>query len=212
MLTRLIPLLIAVLGSCGGSQQKPAADTRPDEAAAADRESRRLFEEGKRAYESGDLETAIARWEAGNSVKRDAVFEFNLAQAELRSERLDRAAAHLRAYLQLAPQAPNRGEAEKALADVEDRAARAESQRLFDSGNDLFREGKNDEAIAAWEAGYAKHPSAAFLYNIAEAHLAAKHTKEALIYLDRYLEAAPDSPRRSEVEKQIKQLRRPPRK
>jgi outer membrane protein assembly factor BamD (BamD/ComL family) len=202
--------LLIFFCACGGAQktEEDKAAVEAQKAAAAGTESSKLFEEGKALYAAGDTEGAIAKWEAGHAAKPDPVFQYNLAMAHLKANRQDKAAEHLKTYLEMYPTAPNKAEVEKALADMETAKARDESQKLFESGNQLFRDGKVDEAIADWEAGYAKAPSAAFLYNIGMAHKQAKRWVDAKTYLVRYLEAAPDSPRKAEVEKEIKQLDR----
>lgn len=201
-------VLVVVLSACGGAKkpEPTAVDSAAASKAAADKEARQLFEEGKQAFARGEMDVAIAKWEAGYAAKPTAEFQFNLAQAELKAERPDKAAEHLRKYLQEAPKATNRAEVESALKDIDAAAVRAESQKLFDAGKQSFKDGKYDEAIAQWEAGYAKAPSAAFLYNIGQAQVIAGKKAEAQKTLQRYLEAAPDSPNRADVEKQIKQL------
>src|SRR5262245_39323422 len=75
--------LVFVLGACGGaSKQQAAGAPAPDPAAAAaEKESVRLFEEGKVAYAAGDLDKAIASWEAGYAAKPNPTFQYNLGQA-----------------------------------------------------------------------------------------------------------------------------------
>jgi tetratricopeptide (TPR) repeat protein len=107
----------------------------------------------------------------------------------------------------MAPTADNRAEVEKVLGEIDAALARAESQKLFDSGNEKFQKEEYDDAIADWEAGHAKEPSAAFLYNIGQAHKLAGRRDDARTYLERYLEAQPDSPRRAEVVKDLKRLK-----
>ena len=199
--------LTFILGACGGASSQQAGAPAPDPAAAtAQKESERLFEEGKTAYAAGDLDKAIASWEAGYAAKPNPTFQYNLGQAHNKAGRPAEAAAHLKKYLEEAPKAENRADVEKAIQELETHAAQEESIKLFDAGRASFEAGKTDEAIAQWEAGYAKRPSAVFLYNIGQAHRAAGRKAEAKTYLERYLAEAPDTPHRATVEKMLKEL------
>jgi tetratricopeptide (TPR) repeat protein len=199
-------LFCLALVACGGGT-KAQAPAGPDPAeVAAGKEAARLFEEGKAAYAAGDTEKAIASWEAGYAAKPDPVFQYNLGQAQNKAGRPDKAAEHLRKYLELAPAAENRAQVEEALVQLDAAAAQEESIRLFDAGRASFDDGKYDEAIAQWEQGYAKRPSAVFLYNIGQAHRAAGRKEEARAALEKYLTEAPDTPHRATVEKMLKEL------
>ncbi len=202
--------LIVIVSACGGAQQ--AQQPTAEQAAASqatDKKSRQLFDEGKAAFNRGDYDAAIRAWEEGYAAKPAPEFQFNLGEAELKAGRPAKAAEHLRQYLKDAPaKAPNREQVEATLKQLDSAASQDEAQRLFSEGQAKYADGKYDEAIAAWEAGYAKAPSPTFTYNISQAYLAAGKKDDALKYLQRYLQEAPNGAMRSAVEKQIQQLQR----
>jgi tetratricopeptide (TPR) repeat protein len=67
----------------------------------------------------------------------------------------------------------------------------AEARRQYQRGAALFKQGKHDAAIAAYQAAYDLAPRPALLFNIARAHHEAGRREEALEHYRRYLEAEP---------------------
>lgn len=65
-----------------------------------------------------------------------------------------------------------------------------------------------DAAIHEFEEGFREKQEPAFLFNIAQAHRKAGRRGEALAFYRRYLELAPDSSDRGEIEKEIGDLER----
>ncbi len=66
----------------------PDAEAPPAESAPAE-DARTLFMEGQEAYESGDYETAIDRWQRAYALEPRAAFLYNLAQAYGRLGRVE---------------------------------------------------------------------------------------------------------------------------
>lgn len=84
----------------------------------------RLLDRGRRAYDAGRLDEAIAAWRDGLRKQPLPVFHWHLGRAYKEKGDLDAAAASLRTYLEVAPEPPGRGlpsraDAEALLATVE---------------------------------------------------------------------------------------------
>lgn len=78
-----------------------------------------------------------------------------------------------------------------------------EARRRFMRGERLFQMGRYSDAAREYERGYRLAPLPGFLINIAHCHVRRGHLHQAReIYLQ-FLDAAPTSPRRPEVERAI---------
>lgn len=91
-----------------------------------------------------------------------------------------------------------------ARADEPDRAAEARSH--FENGTRLFANGRLAEALVEFETANRIKPDPALLYDLAETHRALGHDSTALTFYRAYLEAAPYSPKREEVDTKIRLL------
>ncbi len=78
----------------------------------------------------------------------------------------------------------------------------------YERGMAEYALGHYDDAIREFEAGFRIKMMPAFLFNIAQAHRKAKRPAPALEFYQRYLEMAPDSPDRADVEKAIEAAER----
>src|SRR6185312_11409173 len=87
--------------------------------AEANRLAKEAFAQGSRAFDLGEWDKAIEAWQKGYEYKPDPVFLYNIAQAERLTERYDKAIFFYRSYLRNAPRAPNRGEVEERIAQIE---------------------------------------------------------------------------------------------
>lgn len=82
----------------------------------------------------------------------------------------------------------------------------AEGRRLFKRGQELFVEGRYQEAAETFEAGYAAAPRNAFLINIAHSYRRAGELEKAKGYYLKLLEVEPNTPQRAEVEANIRSI------
>src|SRR5580692_7886485 len=96
-----LPLLAALLALAGA----PARVPTPDE--------QRLFDEGTRAFSSGDAAGAEKAWRAGYALGHDPAFLVRIGEAQEKAGAPAQAAASYRAYLQQAPDASDRAEIEQ---------------------------------------------------------------------------------------------------
>jgi hypothetical protein len=84
---------------------------------------------------------------------------------------------------------------------------RAKAQQHYQVGAGFFRAHEYEAAVREFAAGYALMPRPEFLLNMGAAYRQMKSPVEALRMYERFLEAAPDSPRRAEVSEVIAELR-----
>ena len=99
-----LPLLAALLALAG----PPARVPTPDE--------QRLFDDGMRAFSSGDAVGAEKAWQAGYALGHDPAFLVHIGEAQEKAGAPAQAAASYRAYLQQAPDASDRADIEQRLA------------------------------------------------------------------------------------------------
>jgi tetratricopeptide (TPR) repeat protein len=96
------------------------ATTPASAAAQSGSEAARVaFQEGKRAYNLGRWEEALAGFEKAYKLSGDTVLLFNVAQAHRLAGHLEEALVSYRAFLREQPSSPNRGLAESWIAVVE---------------------------------------------------------------------------------------------
>jgi tetratricopeptide (TPR) repeat protein len=86
-------------------------------------------------------------------------------------------------------------------ATAEERA-RAHIQKAADA----FQDGRYDEAMTEFEAGYAAVPRPGFVLNMGHVQRKAGNLERARDYYRRYLQLEPKSPQRAEVEKEIAEI------
>jgi tetratricopeptide (TPR) repeat protein len=84
----------------------------------------------------------------------------------------------------------------------------AKARRHFKAGKAAYSAGEYRRAIKEFLAGYRIAPKPAFLVNIAQSYRKAGEPREALLYFRTFLEVAPRSPMRREVEGLIEELTR----
>jgi len=93
--------------------------------AASAQEARELFTQGQAAYETGDYDTAVARWQRAYEVDPRPLLQYNLAQAYERLGQLDRAVTAYRSYVENTPGDDARAQSARArIASLEARLTR----------------------------------------------------------------------------------------
>jgi tetratricopeptide (TPR) repeat protein len=101
-----------------------AAPARADE--AREEEARRLYKEGRAAFETHDWDTAYLRFRDAYMISQRPALLFNMASALKEGGRPSEAAETLRSYLRLVPDAPDKNEIQERILTLE------ESQRIMD--------------------------------------------------------------------------------
>ncbi|MDB4965139.1 MAG: hypothetical protein JWN44_828 [Myxococcales bacterium] len=92
----------------------------------------------------------------------------------------------------------------RAHADNPDRSV--EARRHFENGTRMYAKGQLAEALVEFEKANELKPDAALLYDLAETHRALGHDSSALAFYRAFLEAAPYSSKREEVDGKIRLL------
>jgi hypothetical protein len=111
-------------------------------------------------------------------------------------------AAVLAACVALMPVLPAAAAPARATAGAT-RANTAEAKRRFQAGERLFKNGRYAEAAREYDHGYQLARLPGFLINIAHCHVRLGQLSDARILYEMYLEQAPRSARRVEVERAI---------
>jgi tetratricopeptide (TPR) repeat protein len=112
-------IVVALLLGAAAAQAGPGAR----------QQSKRLWIEGVAAYDLGQLETAIARFEEAYTLDPNPNILYNLAQAHRQAGRHERAIFFFGSYLRNKPGAANRGEVEGLIAELEQLLAAAARSR-----------------------------------------------------------------------------------
>lgn len=76
-------------------------------------------------------------------------------------------------------------------------------RRQMEEGQGLFLAGKYQEAAATFEAGYAKYPYSAFLFNAGVCHQKSNQPQAALRAFQEYLRKDPDAPDAADVKARV---------
>lgn len=85
----------------------------------ADTAARKLFEEGRRAFDLGEWQRAITAYKGAYNLKPDAAFLYNIAQAYRLANDPAQAIFFYKSFLRNRPSAPNRAEIEERIRQLE---------------------------------------------------------------------------------------------
>jgi tetratricopeptide (TPR) repeat protein len=134
----------------------PASAQGDGEIDALDSAARAIFEDGRRAFEAGDFETALSRFQNAYDISHRPLLLWNIATTLDRLRRDEEALTTFQQYLDAVPDAANRTEvmgrirslresvdaraAEREAAEAERLAREAEAARLAEERAALERE------------------------------------------------------------------------
>lgn len=133
----------------------PAAALAQEATTDLDTAARALFEDGRRAFETGDFETALARFQQAYDISHRVPLLWNIATTLDRLRRDEDALAMFEQYLAAAPEAANRSEVEgriRVLREAVERE-RAEATAREDEARRLEEERRRLEAERAAGGG-----------------------------------------------------------
>jgi tetratricopeptide (TPR) repeat protein len=153
------------------------------------------YEEGFRTYPDSKfiLNKASALLDAGRYAEADLAYQTYLSDPN--AERADEArAAQARARSHIV------GGKEATATGV------AESQKLFEQGNELYKAGKYQEAFQAYERAYAQNPLGALRYNQAACLDKLGKRELAAQRYEAYLAETPNAPDAAKVRQHITEL------
>lgn len=168
---------------------------------------------GNRLLANHKYNEAVNAFEEGFRTYPDRAFILNKAAALLDGGRYAEADLAYQNYLS-EPDAPRAKEAreaqERARAHMGGKEATstgvAESQKLFEQGNDLYKTGKYGEALQAFERAYSNNPLGDLRYNQAAALDKMGRREMAAQRYQAYLDETPDAPDAAKVKARIDKL------
>ncbi|MBL8921884.1 MAG: tetratricopeptide repeat protein [Myxococcaceae bacterium] len=142
-------------------------------------QARRIALEGKKAFDTGDFPTAIARYQEAYKLKAAPGLLFNLGQCHRKTGALEEARSYLRRYLETSPPAAQAKATEQVLAEVEAQLAerrRVEEERAAQARDEAAQRLAEEEA-----ARKAKEDELRVAAARAEAEAAAKKLQLELV-------------------------------
>ena len=111
---------LVVLGTLGSTPVSAADDPEaPPADPNRDARARNLFEAGRSAYQSGNYQDGLNYFERAYQESPRPGLLFNIGQAAYRLHVDDKALHAFKSYLDQIPQAPNRGEVEARIRELE---------------------------------------------------------------------------------------------
>ena len=184
---------ITATGQAGGQEWMSRGNRHL--AAGRHNEAVEAFNEGFRTYPDSKfiLNKAAALLDGGRYAEADLAYQTYLSDPNApRADEARAAQAKARAHLQ--------GGKEATATGV------AESQKLFEQGNDLYKAGKYHEAFQAFERAYALNPLPDLRYNQAAALQRQGKSELAAQRYEAYLAEKPNAPDAAQVRKLITKL------
>lgn len=192
--------------------------------AAQTERARQLFVEASQHYQAGRLDEALQRFlEAWRAVPGPEL-AYNVARTYERMGDAPRGVEFYRHYLRLAPEAPERADVERRIAELEaiERRQREqiialppsqdelaqEARTFFERGVAMYRRRRYDAALAAFTAAYGFARLPEVIYNLAVTAERLGRTQDAVDYLREYARSLPrESVERPMIDRRIEQLR-----
>jgi len=108
-------LVIAIIVAAA----RAARADQPDDLAARTEKARTYYQDGTSAYNLGDFQKAIELYKAAYTVRPESVYLYNIAQAYRLDGNLAQALFFYKSYLRNAPDAVNRAEVERRIAELQ---------------------------------------------------------------------------------------------
>ena len=113
-------------------------------------QAKRIALEGKKAFDTGDYVTAIARYEEAYKLKAAPNLLFNLGQCHRKSGRLDEALSYFRRFLETNPPAVQAQATQTVIAEVEaQREEQRQQEREAEERRKAEEQARADEARVA---------------------------------------------------------------
>jgi tetratricopeptide (TPR) repeat protein len=110
-----VALIVVLTGLLATATRASAMEVTPQEK----QEMRQHYEKGNRAYDIGKFAEAIEEYQKVYEIGGDAAMLFNIAQAYRLADQPAEALRYYRRYLQRAPEARNRADVERKIADLD---------------------------------------------------------------------------------------------
>jgi tetratricopeptide (TPR) repeat protein len=114
----------ACVALCASASAAP-----PAPAAAKSGDAKALYKSGTQHYNLAEFDQALADFKEAYRLRSDPVFLFNIAQCHRRLNNPSDAATFYRSFLREAPNAPNRAEVERVLAEMDAQVQAKDAER-----------------------------------------------------------------------------------
>jgi hypothetical protein len=101
------------------AQRKPKKDPAQEEKEQKEKQAYDLYQEGITSYNLGEFDKAIEKFKAAYALTGAPGLLFNVAQAYRLKKDYDQALYFYKTYLRLSPDAPNKGDVEARIAEME---------------------------------------------------------------------------------------------
>lgn len=213
-----LALLLALAPSLAEAQRRQPSEQQVERA-------RSLFVEGSEHYRAGRLEEALERFLEAWRVVPGPELAYNVARTYERMGDTRRGVQFYRHYLrQAAPDAAERSEVERRIAELEAVARRQreqiialppsqdeltqEARAFFERGVAMFRRRRYEAAMAAFTAAYNFARLPEVIYNLAVTAERLDRTQDAIDFFREYARALPrESAERPIIERRVAALR-----
>ena len=129
-----------------------------------EKKARQLYEEGRAAFEKGQFEEAIKKYEESIKLNpKDDDAYYGLGRAYAKAGQIGKAEEAFRKCLELNPQRADAKTALQKIRSAKESKRAAEVKRLFNEGNTALKKGEYEAAIQKYKEGLrAGHPSRSF--------------------------------------------------
>lgn len=117
-----VGVLVVPVADAAPRKRSPAAEPAkppPPEPNDDDLRAKKLFEDGTRAFNLGEFQTAVSLYRQAYKIKPEPGLVYNIAQAYRLSNDPGNAVFFYRSFLRLAPNTPNRKEIEERIRKLE---------------------------------------------------------------------------------------------
>lgn len=168
-------------------------------------ESKRLMEEFGTLYKAGRYGEAFDVLERARSLNPLPILRHDQAVCLTMMGKPELAAQLYRRYLQEAPEAPNADVIERKISQLQGEALQL-AQSAFDRGQTAFKEGRTQEAAAAFLESFSHKPLPQSVFNAAASYEKGGDKARAIQYYQQYLNLAPDAADAAKVRDRIEVL------
>jgi tetratricopeptide (TPR) repeat protein len=168
-------------------------------------ESEKSFAQGNDFYKAGKYSEALQAYDRAYAQNPLADLRYNQAAALDKMGKRELAAQRYEAYLSEKPNAPDAAQVKAHITKLRSDALKA-AQSAFDRGQEAFKAGRYNEAVAAFSEAYEQKPFPQFLYNVAASHDMAGDKMRAIQNYQLYLSMYPEANDAAKVRTRIHNL------
>ena len=216
-----VTLLLFIVGLLQALPARAQSDVRTDSSNRVEK-AKELFFAGQKAFQEGDLKTALYDFQEANRLVPSAELAYDIGRICRRMGDTEQAIWFLRLYLSRAgSSATDREEIQTQIEQMrkEEHSLReemlnsppqvtAQARGYFEQGMAMFENGRYHAALIAFTAAQRLFPLPELSYNMALASERLGRKSDAIDYYSAYLKARPDAPDRKDIENKIRNLQK----